>query len=477
MATELPKNYDAVKNATLKEVIKNKYGSYDMIVEIKSGLTGTIVEQPVPLYIHEFNTDVVSEDVVNRTQSRVREILGDDTITIHAEPDASDKTDIVTWSADHAHAPISELYTHNGKLRISAPSASNGQMTSMYRKKYKGEGTYDPNTQLLSFFDAQTDANQAQINALKGSNIKESSYKGRQRVNFYGTARVEDVISISGVPYQTTPKDYTRDELIDVISAILNQDAPEILVSAEHVASDKQTAANLQDLKANENAGLYQILSILGGFTYVNNVSEERHDQVKATLSTTAISVVTMYLRTPAERVFQLSPGPMRKLDLSRTDIRGFHIEYLKNDFKSTDVLLPLVDGGFVDENEAIEVAKRQGVYSDAKGMIEFNDSYQALDYLRSLFKNKEVSYRSEIKNDRSVTEKRLLGSTFVSIQEPSDANVTVEAPVETASTETTTNTAPEVDVNFDPFATEDEATKTTKPEETDDTPSNPFGI
>lgn len=473
MATELPKNYDAVKNATLKEVRKNKYGSYDMIVEIKSGLTGTVVEQPVPLYIHEFNTDVVSEDVINRTQSRVREILGDDTITIHAEPDASDQTDIVTWAQNHQHAPISELYTHNGKLRISAPSASNGQMTSMYRKKFNGEGTYDPNTQLLSFFDAQTDENQTQINNLKGSNIKESSYKGRQRVNFFGTARVEDVISVSGVPYQTTPKDYSRDELINVISAILSQDAPEILVPKDHLESDKATAANLQDLKSNENAGLYQILSVLGGFTYVNNVSEERRDAVKATLSTTAISVVTMYLRTPADRVFQLSVGPMRKLDLSRTDIRGFHIEFLKNDFKSTDVLLPLVDGGFIDENEAIAVAKKQNVYDEAKGMIEFKDSYQALDYLRALFKNKEVSYRSEIKNDRAVTEKRLLGSTFVSIQEPSDANVVVETPTETNVAESVSE---EIDTNFDPFATDDDSTEDTAPTN-DDTPSNPFGV
>lgn len=449
----LPAGYAEITNATVKEVRQNQYDGFDLIAETISPLVGTKVEQRVPLYMTDFNTKKVSQDVIESTQENLRRVLGDDTITFHETPDESDPTDIINWAAAHVGAPISALYVHEGKVRIAAPRANAGQTTqrqSFWLKKYKPEmGQYDPEEHFVSFFDAQTDEDQKAIADLDTKKLAQSTYKGRQSTTFFGEGVIQNVLYTSAAPYKTVTKDLTAVEVIDMLSAILGQDAPEVLVPKESADADKALAAKLEDLKKNDKNGLYAIYSVLGGFTYLNNVSAERRDSIKQFLNTVAINVVSMYIRTKAGRVFQLSTGPMRRLDVSRTQTHGLHIEFLKNDFKSNDILLPLVDGGIIDEAEALKIAKENGYFNEADNVVEFKEMAEGMDFLRKLFNGKTVRYRSVVADDRGATEHRLLGSNFISAKPAADADVTIEEPVDTVSTSTSSND----DADINPFA------------------------
>ena len=475
----LPAGYAEITNATVKEVRKNQYDGFDLIAETISPLVGKPVEQRVPLYTTDFNTKKVSQDVIENTQSNLRRVLGDDTITFREVPDEKDPTDITNWAAAHVGAPISALYVHEGKVRIAAPRANSGQTAqrqSFWLKKYKPEmGVYDPEEQFVSFFDAQTAEDQKAIDELDTKKLAQSTYNGRQSTTFFGEGTIQNVLYTSAAPYKTVTKDLTAIEVIDYVSAILSQDAPEVLVPKASADADKELAKKLTELKDNEKNGIYAIYSVLGGFTYLNNVSAERRDSVKQFLNTVAINVVSMYIRTKADKVFQLSIGPMRRLDVSRTQTHGLHIEFLKNDFKSNDVLLPLVDGGIIDEAEALKIAKENGYFNEDDNLVEFKEMAEGMDFLRKLFNGKTVRYRSVVADDRGATEKRLLGSNFISAKPAADADVTVEEPTEAPAT---ASTAEADDVN--PFDNSDDASTDAdeaKETESDEIGANPFGI
>lgn len=481
----LPAGYAVITDATVKEVRKNQYDGFDLIAETISPLVGTPVEQRVPLYMTDFNTKKVSQDVIDATQENLRRVLGDDTITFHETPVDDDPTDIVNWAKANAGAPISELYVHEGKVRIAAPRANTGSATkhqSFWLKKYKPEmGQYDPTEHFMSFFDAQTEADQKAIADLDTSKLAKSTFRGRESITFFGNGIIQNVLYSSGAPYKTVTKDLTAVEVIDMLSAILSQDAPEVLVPKDAVAADKALAKQLDALKKNPKAGLYAIYSVLGGFAYLNNVSEQRRDSIKTFLDTVAINVVSMYVRTDANHVFQLSAGPMRRLDVSRPQTHGFHVEFLKNDFKSNDILLPLIDGEVIDQNEALEIAKDNGYFNEDEGVVEFADMAEGMDFLRKLFNGKSLRYRSVVADDRGATKHHLLGSNFISATAPADEGVTIEAPVDES---TVTSTATAEDVN--PFASDEapaekkEAVVETEPAAEEDgtaVGSNPFGV
>jgi len=482
----LPAGYAVITNATVKEVRQNQYDGFDLIAETISPLVGTPVEQRVPLYTTDFNTKKVSQDVIDNTQANLRRVLNDDTITFREVPDEKDPTDIVNWAAAHVGAPISALYVHEGKVRIAAPRAQSGNQTqrqSFWLKKYKPEmGEYDPDEQYMSFLEAQTDEDQKAITELDTKKLAQSTYKGRQSTTFFGEGTIQNILYTSAAPYKTVTKDLTAVEVIEYVAAILSQDAPEVLVPKASAEADKALAQKLVELKDNEKNGLYAIYSVLGGFTYLNNVSAERRDSVKQFLNTVAINVVSMYIRTKAGKVFQLSTGPMRRLDVSRTQTHGLHIEFLKNDFKSNDILLPLVDGGIIDEAEALKIAKENGYFNEADNVVEFKEMAEGMDFLRQLFNGKTVRYRSVVADDRGQTEPRLLGSNFIPAKAPADTDVTVEEPV----AEAPSATAEDDDINpfGDASSSDDEPAKE---EETvadessaaDDSAvgSNPFGV
>lgn len=482
--TTLPAGYTVITNATVKEVRQNQYDGFDLIAETISPLVGTPVEQRVPLYMTDFNTKKVSQDVIENTQENLRRVLGDDTITFHEVPDENDPTDVVNWVAAHVGAPISELFVHEGKIRIAAPRANSGSAPTspLWLKKYKPEfGEYDPEEHFMSFFDAQTDDDQKAIDNLDTKVLAKSSYRGRESTTFFGEGIIQNMMFTSGAPYKTVTKDLTAVEVIDFLSAILSQDAPEVLVPAASVAADKELAQKLEDLKADPKTGLYAIYSVLGGYAYLNNVSEQRHDAVKSFLDTVSINVVSMYIRTKADRVFQLSMGPMRRLDTSRSNTHGFHIEFLKNDFKSNDILLPLIDGEIIDQNEALEIAKSKGFFNNTTGVVELNTMAEGMEFLRALFNNKEVRYRSVVADDRGVTEHRLLGSNFISAKAPADADVEVKAVDDSAvepdaSDENPFASAPAESVD-EPTVVVDASESATKDVADVVTGDNPFGV
>lgn len=483
MATEtqnLPAGYAVITNATVKEVRANQYDGWDLIAETISPLVGTPVEQRVPLYTTDFNTKKVSQDVIDSTQANLRKVLGDDTITFHETPDENDPTDIVNWAKANVGAPIEALYAHDGKIRIAAPraQADGDKPMSYWLKKYKPEmGNYDPEEHFMSFYDAQTDEDQAAIETLDASKLAKSSYKGRESTTFFGDGTIQNVMYTSAAPYKTVTKDLTAKEVIEYISAILSQDAPEVLVPKESADADKALAVKLEELKASDKNGIYAIYSVLGSFAYLNNVSAERKESVKQFLNTVAINVVSFYVRTKAGKVFQLSVSPMRRLDTSRPQTHGFHIEFLKNDFKSNDILLPLVDGGIIDETEALEIAKKQGVFNETEKVVELTEMSEGMAFLRELFNGKTLRYRSVVADDSKKVEHRLLGSNFISVKSAPDANVEVEE---------VNVTAPVADVN--PFSSDDDEEEDVKAEDVvetkvvEETPvapttgKNPFG-
>lgn len=429
----LPAGYSVITNATVKEVRANQYNGFDLIAETISPLVGTKVEQRVPLYTTDFQTHQVSQDVIEGTQANLRRVLGDDNITFHETPDETDPNDIVNWAAAHVGAPISALYVHEGKVRIAAPRANNGDSPrqSFWLKKYSEDmGAYNPDENYLSFFDAQTEADQKAIEDLNTKVLAQSSFKGHTSITFFGEGTIQNVIYSSAVPYnaRAAAKDLTAHEVIDLLVAVLSQDAPEVLVPKASVDADKALAVKLLDLKNNDKNGLYAIYSVLGGVNYLNNVSEERRDTVKQFLNTVSIDIVTMYIRTKANKVFQLSTNPMRRLDVSRSQTHGLHIEFLKNDFKSNDILLPLVDGNVIDEAEALRIAKDNGYVNAETGLVELADMAQGMEYLRQLFNGKTVRYRSVVADDRAKTgtiaktEKRMMSSNFISAKPADDA-------------------------------------------------------
>ena len=478
----LPEGYSVITNATVKDLRKTPYDTYELIASTTSPLTGTEIEQRMPLYTTDFNTRKESDDVVAATQANLREALGDDSIVFRATPDESDENDLINWVKAHVGDPIKAIYLHEGKARIAAPrpQTEGGQHRTLWLKKYKPEmGTYNPDEHYLSFFDAQTDEDQAAINALdtSSSKISESTFRGRKSTAFFGTGTIQDVTTANGAPFNTQTKEMSIVELAETISAILSMDAPEALVSKEHVTSDKALAEKLNTFGDNPNDGLYALYALLGGYRYLNNVSEERAPQVKALIDSLNISVVTMYVRTGANKTFQLSANPMRKLDLSRPSTHGLHIEFSRDDFKSDDIMLPLVNGDIIDQNEALQVAKDLNLYNENTHRVELATYVQGMDYLRELFNGKTIRYRSTIADDRGKTEHRLLGSNFISATAPTtEEQVTVEEPV---------NDTVETVVDMgNPFAQADsekteepavEDTATNTP--TEDVIENPFAI
>lgn len=482
--TQLPAGYSVIDNATIKEVRENQYGGFDLIAETISPLIGTPVEQRVPLYQTDFNTREVSQDVIKNTQNNLRKILGDETITFHEKPVQDDPTDIINWAKEHAGQPIKALYVHDGKVRIAAPRANSGQQTqrAFWLKKYKPEmGEYNPDEHFVSFLDAQTEEDQKIINDLDTSSPKirqrttGSGDKKRTSTSFSTVGTIQNMMYTStgefanGKPVPT--KDLTVPEVIDYIVAVLRQDAPEVLVPKESQDADKALATKLEELKKNDQNGLYAIYTVLGSVKYMNNVSAERRDTIKTFFQTVSIEVVSMYIRTKANKVFMLSWRPTRRLDTSRSGITGFHIEFLKADFKANDILLPLVDGAIINENEALEIAKKQGLFNESTGVVELADMRQGMDFLRAIFNDKKVRYRSIIADEKGKTEHRLLGTNFVGIESTSEQEAT-ETNVEEATDEEVTDENP-----FGASEEEATSTETTTESATSSMGENPFGV
>jgi hypothetical protein len=482
--TQLPEGYSVIDNATVKEVRENQYGGYDLIAETISPLIGTPVEQRVPLYQTDFNTRKVSQDVIENTQSNLRKILGDDTITFHESPVDDDPTDIVNWAKAHAGQPIKALYAHDGKVRIAAPRANSGQQTqrrAFWLKKYKPTmGQYNPDEHFLTFFDAQTDADQEAIDK-----VDLSSDKVRERTSGSGdNKRTETVFSnvgtIQNMMYTSTAefangkpvptKDLTANEVIDYIVALLRQDAPEMLVPKDVQEADKALADKLEDLKKSDQNGLYAIYTVLGSVRYMNNVSSQRRDSVRQFLQTVSINIVSMYIRTDANKVFMLSWRPTRRLDTSRSVVTGFHIEFLKNDFKSNDILLPLVDGAIINESEALQIAKDQNLYNEAEGVVQLHDMREGMDFLRAIFNDKKVRYNATIADANGKTERRLLGTTFVGIESGSSQEAT-DNQTDAVDTEVLS------DNPFDTAVSQETEAEPTTQNDDDTIGSNPFGV
>lgn len=472
----LPAGYSVIDNATIKEVRENQYNGYDLIAETVSPLTNSVIEQRVPLYMTDFKTHEVSDDVIANTEKQLREVLGDDTITFHATPDANDKTDIVNWAKEHAGSPIKALYVHDGKIRISAPRSDNqqtGERRSFWLRSYREEyGAYDPEQYYVPFIEAQTEEDQEAIKNLdtKSPHISESKFRNRKNTTFFGEGVIQDVFYTSGADFNTKTEDKDMPTIYAMISATLAQDAPEVLVPKESQDADKALAKEIDKLGADPENGLYALYAVLGGYRYLNNVSDQRRDPVKQILSKQNIKVVSMYIRTATGKVFQLSVNPTRKLDLSNPRTHGLHIEFLGNDFKSNDVLFALVEGGIVDDAEVLEIAKAQGVYNADENRVILPDMPAAMDFLRAIFKDKVVRYRSVIADDRGPVDHSRLGSNFISARNADDKDVKVEAPVENEVTDSPVvdDTTPTTD---DPFAD----VQTPAEDEADPEVGNPF--
>ena len=357
----------------------------------------------------------ISPDDIERTQSRLREELGDDAIIFTDPTQASDDPNhIVQWIKNHPDAKVAHLHQYNGYVNLGKPytGGSNNKFLDMYKPDEHGE--YNPDKHRVSVYDAWPERVREYYQNGEGPGVRESSKKNK---TLYHDAIARRVIFDDANAFEEKTQNMTRRQFKDDILEIL-----------DGVDAFEEIVSDLESL--DDDASFADMVEILGGREFTNLESNRRKQKAAAgVLDIADRKTLAVYLQNPDTGYMFRSTRTYlpREADMY-TYAWGF--EFLTGDFCPADfnqllqifVKSPDSGGLGMQQQDIAEDLKSAGFFQDNQLDIETEED--ALKALNAIFKDRTVNIATGIANKAGKKKISQLGARLNQVSGREDIEV-----------------------------------------------------
>lgn len=405
-------NY-TVAGITTEERLGNQY---QLIISQPSAFSfgqDSTIEQRVTLWSQRDKK--VSASDVERTQSLLREELGDEEIIFTDPSEATDDPNhIVNWVEDNIGTQIGTItqdgtYFNLGKPREYADGDRLNRFLTLYDPNTATEA-YDETKHRVRVFNALPDYLQEQYEAQEGDN----TYKSRQgNISLYHMANIRDVLFDDGVNFQ--------DRQDDAIEKMTRAELKEAVL--EELAGFKNMDPLVDKIEAlPEDYPFGLLIEILGGRT-AENVSELAGRAVKEKRLARNIETLIKGIDRRAVSFYMKNPDTGFVFRSSRLNIPRdnnaynytLSFEYITDDFVVKDLLYffnllaSKAENFGISQENILEDLEEAGFYDGSE--FTFTDETSSLEALRALFIGRNVNVRTGIGNQSGKVTKENLGA------------------------------------------------------------------